>query len=161
MPLRYFSLPVQYCCSVCLFSTVWCREYCGVAKDRAVIPSPQAALFLFEFLTATEAAATKCRRDCLAPFTSSLEHGTDESPPSLSRRVCSFFSLVYSHCCSFLPKKRNKTKQIQVQKIMNHFKQQRQTLLFSATMPQKFQDFAKDVLVKPVRCNPLLPPQPH
>lgn len=38
----------------------------------------------------------------------------------------------------------------QVQKIMNHFKQQRQTLLFSATMPQKFQDFAKDVLVKPV-----------
>lgn len=39
----------------------------------------------------------------------------------------------------------------QVQKIMNHFKQQRQTLLFSATMPQKFQDFAKDVLVKPVR----------
>lgn len=41
----------------------------------------------------------------------------------------------------------------QVQKIMNHFKQQRQTLLFSATMPQKFQDFAKDVLVKPVLVN--------
>lgn len=38
---------------------------------------------------------------------------------------------------------------------MNHFKQQRQTLLFSATMPQKFQDFAKDVLVKPV-CSSLL-----
>ncbi|CAM9877838.1 unnamed protein product [Discosporangium mesarthrocarpum] len=36
---------------------------------------------------------------------------------------------------------------------MNHFKQQRQTLLFSATMPQKFQDFAKDVLVKPVLVN--------
>lgn len=42
------------------------------------------------------------------------------------------------------------TRYLQVQKIMNHFKQQRQTLLFSATMPQKFQDFAKDVLVKPV-----------
>ncbi|CAN0009673.1 unnamed protein product [Scytosiphon promiscuus] len=41
----------------------------------------------------------------------------------------------------------------EVQKIMNHFKQQRQTLLFSATMPQKFQDFAKDVLVKPVLVN--------
>lgn len=41
----------------------------------------------------------------------------------------------------------------QVQKIMNHFKRQRQTLLFSATMPQKFQDFAKNVLVKPVLVN--------
>ncbi|CAM9711097.1 unnamed protein product [Ectocarpus sp. 4 AP-2014] len=41
----------------------------------------------------------------------------------------------------------------EVQKIMNHFKQQRQTLLFSATMPQKFQDFAKDVLVKPILVN--------
>ena len=36
---------------------------------------------------------------------------------------------------------------------MNHFKQQRQTLLFSATMPQKFQDFAKNVLVRPVLVN--------
>lgn len=36
---------------------------------------------------------------------------------------------------------------------MNHFKQQRQTLLFSATMPQKFQDFAKNVLVKPILVN--------
>jgi chemotaxis receptor (MCP) glutamine deamidase CheD len=41
----------------------------------------------------------------------------------------------------------------QVKGIMNHFKQQRQTLLFSATMPQKFQDFAKNVLVKPVLVN--------
>ncbi len=29
----------------------------------------------------------------------------------------------------------------------------RQTVLFSATMPQKFQDFAKDVLVRPVMVN--------
>ncbi|CAM9399354.1 unnamed protein product, partial [Phaeothamnion confervicola] len=41
----------------------------------------------------------------------------------------------------------------EVRSIMNHFKQQRQTLLFSATMPQKFQDFAKNVLVKPVLVN--------
>ncbi len=41
----------------------------------------------------------------------------------------------------------------EVQKIMNHFKRQRQTLLFSATMPKKFQDFAKEVLVKPVLVN--------
>ena len=33
----------------------------------------------------------------------------------------------------------------EVQAIVSHFTQQRQTLLFSATMPQKFQDFAKDV----------------
>lgn len=38
----------------------------------------------------------------------------------------------------------------EVQKNMNHFKQQRHTLLFSTTMPRKFQDFAKNVLVKPV-----------
>ncbi|KAG5187014.1 DEAD box helicase [Tribonema minus] len=41
----------------------------------------------------------------------------------------------------------------EVRSIMNHFKQQRQTLLFSATMPQKFQDFAKNVLVQPVIVN--------
>lgn len=52
----------------------------------------------------------------------------------------------------FSPKTKTK-KNLQVQKIMNHFKQQRQTLLFSATMPQKFQDFAKDVLVKPILVN--------
>lgn len=40
-----------------------------------------------------------------------------------------------------------------VQEIFSHFKRQRQTLLFSATMPKKFQDFAKDVLVKPVVVN--------
>ncbi|RLN56247.1 hypothetical protein BBP00_00008089 [Phytophthora kernoviae] len=41
----------------------------------------------------------------------------------------------------------------EVATTFNHFSSQRQTLLFSATMPQKFQDFAKDVLVKPVLVN--------
>lgn len=41
----------------------------------------------------------------------------------------------------------------EVQNIFNHFTKQRQTLLFSATMPQKFQDFARDVLVQPVVVN--------
>jgi len=41
----------------------------------------------------------------------------------------------------------------EVAEIMNHFKQQRQTLLFSATMPQKIQDFAKQTLVRPVLVN--------
>ncbi|RHY14963.1 hypothetical protein DYB36_005086 [Aphanomyces astaci] len=36
----------------------------------------------------------------------------------------------------------------EVAAIFNHFKHQRQTLLFSATMPQKFQDFAKQVYAK-------------
>lgn len=40
-----------------------------------------------------------------------------------------------------------------VQEIFSHFKNQRQTLLFSATMPKKFQDFAQDVLVKPAVVN--------
>ena len=31
--------------------------------------------------------------------------------------------------------------------IMNHFQHQRQTLLFSATFPKKFQDFAKQTLI--------------
>ena len=34
----------------------------------------------------------------------------------------------------------------EVHKIINHFKRQRQTILFSATMPQKFQDFARNTL---------------
>jgi ATP-dependent RNA helicase DDX41 len=40
-----------------------------------------------------------------------------------------------------------------VRNIMSFFKHQRQTLLFSATMPKKIQDFAKSALVKPVVVN--------
>jgi len=40
-----------------------------------------------------------------------------------------------------------------VRNIMSFFKSQRQTLLFSATMPKKIQDFAKSALVKPVVVN--------
>jgi len=41
----------------------------------------------------------------------------------------------------------------EVGEIMNYFHHQRQTLLFSATFPQKFQDFAKSTLVKPIVVN--------
>ena len=41
----------------------------------------------------------------------------------------------------------------EVGEIMNHFHHQRQTLLFSATFPKKFQDFARETLVKPVVVN--------
>ena len=41
----------------------------------------------------------------------------------------------------------------EVGEIMNHFKNQRQTLLFSATFPKKFQDFAKQTLIKPIVVN--------
>ena len=41
----------------------------------------------------------------------------------------------------------------EVGEIMNHFHRQRQTLLFSATFPKKFQDFARETLVRPVVVN--------
>jgi len=41
----------------------------------------------------------------------------------------------------------------EVHAIINRFKRQRQTVLFSATMPQKFQDFAKSTLVRPLLVN--------
>ena len=41
----------------------------------------------------------------------------------------------------------------EVGEIMNHFKFQKQTLLFSATFPKKFQDFAKETLVRPIVVN--------
>ena len=41
----------------------------------------------------------------------------------------------------------------EVGEIMNFFKHQRQTLLFSATFPKKFQDFAKQTLIKPIVVN--------
>lgn len=41
----------------------------------------------------------------------------------------------------------------EVGEIMNFFPHQRQTLLFSATFPQKFQDFARTTLVQPVVVN--------
>ncbi|EJD44074.1 P-loop containing nucleoside triphosphate hydrolase protein [Auricularia subglabra TFB-10046 SS5] len=40
-----------------------------------------------------------------------------------------------------------------VRNIMSFFQHQRQTLLFSATMPRKIQDFAQQSLVKPVLVN--------
>ncbi|KAJ0256703.1 DEAD/DEAH box helicase domain-containing protein [Hirschfeldia incana] len=40
-----------------------------------------------------------------------------------------------------------------VREVLNHFKSQRQTLLFSATMPAKIQNFARNALVKPVTVN--------
>mmetsp|Transcript_4565 Transcript_4565/g.4688 ORF Transcript_4565/g.4688 Transcript_4565/m.4688 type:complete len:638 (+) Transcript_4565:274-2187(+) len=41
----------------------------------------------------------------------------------------------------------------EVHGIINKFKNQRQTVLFSATMPQKFQDFARTTLVRPLVVN--------
>eukprot|EP00850_Spirogloea_muscicola_P004463 SM000019S05007 [mRNA] locus=s19:411418:414548:- [translate_table: standard] len=40
-----------------------------------------------------------------------------------------------------------------IREVFDHFKAQRQTLLFSATMPKKIQAFAKSALVKPVIVN--------
>jgi ATP-dependent RNA helicase DDX41 len=41
----------------------------------------------------------------------------------------------------------------EVGEIMNYFPHQRQTLLFSATFPKKFQDFARQTLVQPIVVN--------
>ena len=41
----------------------------------------------------------------------------------------------------------------EVADIMNFFPRQRQTLLFSATFPRKFQDFARQTLVQPIVVN--------
>ncbi|KAJ4844500.1 DEAD-box ATP-dependent RNA helicase 35 [Turnera subulata] len=40
-----------------------------------------------------------------------------------------------------------------IREVLDHFKAQRQTLLFSATMPTKIQNFARSALVKPVTVN--------
>lgn len=40
-----------------------------------------------------------------------------------------------------------------IREVFDHFKAQRQTLLFSATMPKKIQNFARSALVKPVTVN--------
>ncbi|KAG6878752.1 DEAD-box ATP-dependent RNA helicase 35 [Termitomyces sp. T159_Od127] len=40
-----------------------------------------------------------------------------------------------------------------VRNIMSFFKRQRQTLLFSATMPRKIQDFAQESLIRPILVN--------
>lgn len=42
---------------------------------------------------------------------------------------------------------------LDVRNVMDHFTNQRQTLLFSATMPRKIQNFAKSALVCPVEVN--------
>merc|ERR1719491_1558799 len=41
----------------------------------------------------------------------------------------------------------------EIRNTLDHFRGQRQTLLFSATMPRKIQDFAKTALVDPVVIN--------
>lgn len=41
----------------------------------------------------------------------------------------------------------------EVRNTLDHFQHQRQTLLFSATMPRKIQEFARTALVEPVVVN--------
>ncbi|KAK1373729.1 RNA helicase [Heracleum sosnowskyi] len=41
----------------------------------------------------------------------------------------------------------------EIRDVINHFKDQRQTVLFSATMPTKIKNFARSALVKPVIVN--------
>lgn len=41
----------------------------------------------------------------------------------------------------------------EVRTILSYFKHQRQTILYSATMPKKIQDFARSALVQPVTVN--------
>lgn len=41
----------------------------------------------------------------------------------------------------------------EVRTILSYFKYQRQTILYSATMPKKIQDFARSALVQPVTVN--------
>ncbi|KAG0261414.1 hypothetical protein DFQ27_002971 [Actinomortierella ambigua] len=41
----------------------------------------------------------------------------------------------------------------EVRNILSYFKHQRQTILYSATMPKKIQDFARSALVRPVTVN--------
>ncbi|KAK1398380.1 RNA helicase [Heracleum sosnowskyi] len=41
----------------------------------------------------------------------------------------------------------------EIREVINYFRDQRQTLLFSATMPKKIQTFARSALVKPVIVN--------
>ncbi|XP_021738187.1 DEAD-box ATP-dependent RNA helicase 35-like [Chenopodium quinoa] len=40
-----------------------------------------------------------------------------------------------------------------IREVFDHFKAQRQTILFSATMPTKIQNFARSALVKPIVVN--------
>ena len=40
-----------------------------------------------------------------------------------------------------------------IRNVLDHFKGQRQTVLFSATMPRTIQQFARSALVKPVEVN--------
>ena len=40
-----------------------------------------------------------------------------------------------------------------VRTVFSHFSAQRQTLLYSATMPMKIQEFAKSALVQPITVN--------
>lgn len=41
----------------------------------------------------------------------------------------------------------------EIRAVIDHFSEQRQTLLFSATMPQKIQAFARSALVQPIEVN--------
>jgi ATP-dependent RNA helicase DDX41 len=41
----------------------------------------------------------------------------------------------------------------EIKNIFTYFKAQRQTVIFSATMPKKIQDFAREALVKPITVN--------
>merc|ERR1712096_163981 len=87
--------------------------------------------------------------DTIEQFTSGLRH---QGLPSL--RTCLAIGGVPSNeCMDEADRMIDMGFEEDVRPIFSYFSGQRQTLLFSATMPKKIQNFARSALVRPVTVN--------
>eukprot|EP00916_Digyalum_oweni_P002504 GHVL01004602.1.p1 GENE.GHVL01004602.1~~GHVL01004602.1.p1 ORF type:complete len:633 (+),score=92.92 GHVL01004602.1:61-1959(+) len=88
-----------------------------------------------------------CRRGChiVVATPGRLNHSLDQNRISLSQ--CSFL------CMDEADRMVDLGFEEEVRNTLDHFHNQRQTLLFSATMPRKIQEFSKSALVDPVIVN--------
>lgn len=71
--------------------------------------------------------------------------GPQQTPGAPLKTDLRWIDLLYSHACCLCC--------TQMREILSYFKSQRQTLMFSATMPAKIKTFAESALVDPVEVN--------
>jgi ATP-dependent RNA helicase DDX41 len=127
------------------------QEYCA-AISGAAAPDGQP----FPNLTAQLMIGGESVRDQLQPLQARGVHcvvGTPGRVRDVLKRKAVTLSICRYICLDEADRMLDLGFDEEVGEIMNYFPHQRQTLLFSATFPKKFQDFARQCLVQPIVVN--------
>jgi ATP-dependent RNA helicase DDX41 len=128
------------------------QEYCAAISGAPSPPDGQP----YPNLTAQLMIGGESVRDQLQPLQARGVHcvvGTPGRVRDVLKRRAMTLSICRYICLDEADRMLDLGFDEEVGEIMNYFPHQRQTLLFSATFPKKFQDFARQCLVQPIVVN--------